>query len=111
MRHRVGLEQVRRHAGAVADVVADVVGDHRRVARIVLGDAGFDLADEVGADVRALGEDAAAQTREDRDQRAAEGEADERVQRGAPARRMHGRRNDVVAGDAEQARGRPPACR
>ena len=36
---RVGLEQVRRHAGAVADVVADVVGDHGRVARVVLGDA------------------------------------------------------------------------
>ena len=79
--HRVGLEQVGRHAGAVADVVADVVGDHRRVARVVLGDAGFDLADQVGADVGALGEDAAAESREDRDQRAAEGEADQRVQR------------------------------
>ena len=81
MRHRVGLEQVRRHAGAVADVVADVVGDHGRVARVVLGDAGLDLADQVGADVGALGEDAAAEAREDRDQRAAEGEADQRVQR------------------------------
>ena len=78
-RHRVGLEQVGRHAGAVADVVADVVGDHRRVARVVLGDAGLDLADQVGADVGALGEDAAAETREDRDQRGAEGEADQRV--------------------------------
>ena len=27
----VGLEQVRGHAGAVADVVAHVVGDRRRV--------------------------------------------------------------------------------
>ena len=78
--HRVGLEQVGGHAGAVADVVADVVGDHRRVARIVLGDAGLDLADQVGADVGALGEDAAAETREDRDQRGAEGEADQRMQ-------------------------------
>ncbi len=34
--HRVGLEQVGRHAGAVADVVADVVRDGGRVARIVL---------------------------------------------------------------------------
>ena len=84
---RVGLEQVRRHAGAVADVVADVVGDHRGVARIVFGNAGFDLADEIGADVGALGEDAAAQSREDRDQRAAEGEADERVQRRRRRRR------------------------
>ena len=49
--HGVGLEQVGGHAGAVADVVADVVGDHRRVARVVFGDAGLDLADQVSADV------------------------------------------------------------
>src|SRR6185369_10387058 len=52
----VGLEQIGRHAGAVADVVADVVGDHRRIARVVFGNAGFDFADEVGADVGTLGE-------------------------------------------------------
>ena len=98
---RVGLEQVRGHAGAVADVVADVVGDHGRVARIVFGNAGFDLADEVGADVGALGEDAAAETREDRDQRAAEGEADQRVQRCLVADRAAQQRE--VAGDADQA--------
>ena len=78
---RVGLEEIRRHAGAVTDVVAHVVGNDRRVARVVLGDAGLDLAHEIGADVRALGEDAAAETREDRDQRAAEGKTDQRVQR------------------------------
>ena len=78
---RVGLEQVGGHAGAVADVVADVVGDHRRIARVVFGNAGFDLADQVGADVGALGEDAAAESREDRDQRRAERQADQRVQR------------------------------
>ena len=76
-RHLVGLEQVGGHAGAVADVVADVVGDGRRVARVVLGDAGFDLADEVGADVGRLGEDAAADAQEQREQRATEPEADE----------------------------------
>ena len=86
-RHRVGLEQVRGHAGAVAHVVADVVGDHGRVARVVFGNAGFDLAHQVGADVGALGEDAAAQSREDGDQRAAEGQAHQRVQR----RFAHGR--------------------
>jgi hypothetical protein len=68
-RDRVGFEEVGRHAGAVPHVVADVVGDHGGIARIVLGDAGFDLAHEVGADVGTLGEDAAAETREDRDQR------------------------------------------
>ena len=45
----IGLEEVRRHAGAVTDVVPHVVGDGRRVAGVVLGDAGLDLAHEVGA--------------------------------------------------------------
>jgi hypothetical protein len=79
----VGLEQVGGHAGAVADVVADVVGDHGRVARVVLGNAGLDLADEVGADVGGLGEDAAAETGEDRDQRGAEGQRGQRLDHGA----------------------------
>ena len=77
--HRVGLEEVRGHAGAVADIVADVVGDRGGVARIVLRNARLDLADEVAADVCALGEDAAAETGEDRDQRGAEAERDQRV--------------------------------
>jgi hypothetical protein len=101
-RDRVGLEQVGGHAGAVADVVADVVGDDGRVARVVLGDARLDLADEVGADVGALGEDAAAEAREDRDQRAAEG----RGRSAAAARRLVSpiaAASSVVAGDAEQA--------
>ena len=75
---RVGLEEVGGHAGAVADVVADVVRDHGRVARVVLRDPGLDLADQVGADVGGLGEDAAAEAGEDRDQRAAEAEPDRR---------------------------------
>ena len=73
----VALEQVGGHAGAVADVVAHVVGDGGRVAGVVLGDAGLDLADEVGADVGGLGEDAAADPQEQGEQRAAEAEADE----------------------------------
>ena len=81
--HRIGLEQVGGHAGAVADVVADVVGDGRGIARIVLGNAGLDLADQIAADVGALGEDAAAETGEDRDQRGAEAERDQRVDHGA----------------------------
>ena len=73
----VALEQVGGHAGAVAHVVAHVVGDGGRVAGVVLGDAGLDLADEVGADVGRLGEDAAADPQEQGEQRAAEAEADE----------------------------------
>ena len=74
-RDDVGLEQVGRHAGAVADVVADVVGDDGRIARIVFGNARFDLTDQVGADVGSLGENTAAEAREDRDQRTSEREA------------------------------------
>ena len=63
------------------------------IARIVLRNAGLDLADEVGADVGALGEDAAAETGEDRDQRGAEPERDQRVDHGAacPAQARAGR--------------------
>ncbi len=58
---------------------ADVVRDGCRVARIVLRNTGFDLADEIAADVRTLGEDAAAETGEDRDQRSAEAERHQRI--------------------------------
>ena len=70
-----GLEDVRAAARAVADVVADQVGDHGRVARIVFGDAGLDLADQVRADVGGLGVNAAAQLREQCHQRRAEAES------------------------------------
>ena len=94
--HRIGFEQVGRHAGAVADVVAHVVGDRGGVARIVLGNSCFDLAHHVAADVGALGEDAAAKTGEDRDQRRAEAQR-------RPARRSLAvaRRDDDDAGQQE----------
>ena len=76
-----GLEQVRAAAGAVADVVANQVRDDGRVARVVLGDAGFDLADQVGADVGGLGVDAAAELGEQRHERGAEAEADDQERR------------------------------
>ena len=98
----VGLEEVGSHAGAVADVVADVVGDHGRVSRVVLGDAGLDLPDEVGADVGGLRVDAAAEPGEDRDERSAEGEADQVVD-GVVLRDVEpAREHPVVAGDAEE---------
>ena len=71
----VGLEEVGGHTGAVADVVTDVVGDGGGVARVVLGDVVLDLADQVGAHVGGLGEDAAADPHEHRQQRGAEAEA------------------------------------
>ena len=86
--HRIGLEQVGRHAGAIADIVTDIVGDCGRVARIVFRNPGFDLADEVAADIGALSEDTASQTGEDRDQRGAEAECHEGI-------------NDFTAGGRE----------
>ena len=67
-RDDVRFEQIGGHAGAVADVVTDVVGDDRRVARVVLGDAGLHFADQVGAHVGAFGEDATAEPGKDGNQ-------------------------------------------
>jgi len=64
----IGLEQVGRHTGAVADVITDVVRNHGRVARVILGNTGLDLADDIRANIGALGEDAATESGEDRDQ-------------------------------------------
>ena len=100
---RVGLEQVGRHPGAVAHVVADVVGDHGGVAGVVLGDPRLDLADEVGPDVGRLGEDAAAQAGEDGDERAAEAEADECVD-GLLVGLVGQDQDAEVAGDAQQGK-------
>ncbi len=103
--HRISLEQVGCHAGAVADVVAHVVRDHGRVAGVILRNTRFDLAHQIGAHVGALGEDAAAETGEDGDQRSAEAKRDHRFQH-----RTHiGIRPDalaqveVIAGNAQQA--------
>ena len=87
----VGFEQVGGHARAVADIITDIVGDRGGVARIVLGDTCLHLAHHVAADIGALGEDAAAETGENRDQRGAEGGRDERVDHLA-ARRIEAER-------------------
>ena len=75
----IGFEQVGRHPGAVTDIVAHIVGDHGRVARIVFRNAGFDLADQIGANVGSLGEDTAAQTRKDGNERGAECQTDQTI--------------------------------
>ena len=64
--HLVAFENIGGHAGTVTDVVADVVGDGGGVARVILGDAGLDLAHQVGTDVGRLGVDAAADSHEQR---------------------------------------------
>jgi len=75
--HLVALEDVGGHPGAVAHVVAHVVGDRGGIAGIVLGNAGLDFPDQVGAHVGGLGVNAAAHAHEQRQQRAAEAEAQE----------------------------------
>ena len=71
----ITLEKIGAHASHVADVVAHVVGDGRRIAGIILRDARFGLPHQVGADVGRLGVDAAADAGENGDRGAAEAEA------------------------------------
>ena len=117
----VRLEEVGGHAGAVADVVAHVVGDRRGVARVVLGDVLLDLADQVGADVGGLGEDAAADTHEHGEQGGAEAEALEHVgglvleeqhdEAGAEQAEADGEHADHGAGAEADLHGRLAAAR
>jgi hypothetical protein len=78
-RHRIGLKEVGGHAGTVAHVVAHVVSDDGRIAGVVLGNPGLDLAHQIGADVGGLGVDATSEAGEDRDQRGAEGQSHYRL--------------------------------
>ena len=71
-RHDIGLEQICRHPGAIPDIITDIVGNNGWIARVILGNAGFHLADEVSSDIRALGKDAAAESGKNRDQRGTE---------------------------------------
>ena len=117
--HGVGLEEVGGHAGAVTHVVAHVVGDGGGVARVVLGDVVLDLADEVGADVGGLGEDAAADAHEHGQQRGAEAEALEHLgglvaerdhdDRGAEEAEAHGQHADEGTGAEADLHGRVAA--
>src|SRR5262249_38341616 len=56
--HAIGLESVGAGADRVAHVVTGAIGNHARVASIVLFDLEYDLH-EIGADVGNLGKDTA----------------------------------------------------
>src|SRR4029077_4781026 len=71
------LEQVSATTGAVADVVANQVGDNGRVTRIVLGDAGLDFAHQVRAHVGGFGVDTTTQLSKQRHKGRAEAEAND----------------------------------
>src|SRR5207247_10851383 len=75
---RGGLEQGPAARRAIANVVPDEVRDDRRVARVVFRDARFDLAHEIGADVRGFRVDPSAELREQRDQAGTEPKPDDR---------------------------------
>ena len=95
-----GFKDVRAAAGAVADIVSDQVGDDGRVARVVLGDSGFDLADQVGAHVGGLGVDAAAKLGEEGDEGSAKSEAYQLV--GGLLRVLQSAEDQEEQSDAEQ---------
>ncbi len=65
----IGLEQVGAHAGHIPHVVTHIVGDDRRVAGVVLRDAGLDLAHQVGAHVGGFGVDPSPDPGEERHRR------------------------------------------
>src|SRR5690606_10274351 len=71
----VRLENVGAHARDVADIVAHVVRDRCGVARVVLGNARLDLADEVRTNVGCLRVDAATDAGEERDRAGTHAEA------------------------------------
>jgi hypothetical protein len=66
-------------------IVAHVVGDGRRVARVVFGNPRLDLPDQVGSHVGRLGVDPAADTSEQRDGRGAHGESGDDLAERLPA--------------------------
>ena len=78
----VSFEDIGRHPGAVADVIADVVRDGGGVARIIFLEVLLDFSDQIRADVGGLGVNAAAEAGEDADQGTAKGEADQGVDGG-----------------------------
>ena len=98
----------------------DVVGDGGGVARVVLGDALLDLADQVGADVGGLGEDAAADPHEHCQHGGAEAEAlqhlrsvadvDQHHDRGAEQAEAGGGQPDRAAGPEGDLHGLLPAA-
>ena len=71
----IGLENVRAHTGHIADIIPDVIGNHTGIAGVVFGDAGLNFADQVAADIRGLGINAASDPRKQGDGTGAHGKA------------------------------------
>ena len=78
-RHFIRLENVGCHAGAVSNVVSNVVCNRGWVSRVVLWDARFNLTDKVGANVGSLREDATTDAHEERGEGATKSKPDQEL--------------------------------
>jgi len=81
----VGFKDIGGHPSAIADIIADVVGNGGGVTRVIFLELGFEFANEVCANIGGFGVDASAQTSEDADERGSEGEAGQAIDGGAEA--------------------------
>jgi hypothetical protein len=104
-RDSICLEKVGCHSCTVADVVADIVRNGRRISGIILRDACLDLADQVCADISTFCEDPTSEARKDGYQTSSETESDEcddSVPRGASRSRQY----RIEAGNRSQCEAR-----
>ena len=99
----VGFKDIGGHPSAIADVIADVVGNGGGVTRVIFFELGFEFADEVGADIGGFGVDASAQTSEDADERGTESESGETIDGSTKAEPAGG--NEVEGADGEEGEG------
>ena len=58
----VGLKEIGSHSSDISNIVSNIVGNHSRVARIILGDARLNLSNEIGTNVSCLGVDTTGNT-------------------------------------------------
>src|SRR5207253_175435 len=68
----VRFKNVRRHSCAIAYVVADVVSNDGWITWIIFLEAFFDFADQIGTDVGGFGVNAAAESRKNANETAAQ---------------------------------------
>ena len=69
------FEQISTHTGNITDVVTNVIGNSGRVTGIIFRDVGFNLTDQISADVGSLGVNAPGDSRKQSDGRGAKAKA------------------------------------
>ena len=75
----VGFKNIRSHSGAVAHIVADVIGDGGGIAGVIFFELGFDFAHEVGSHIGGFGIDSASEAGKNTDEGGTESEAGEAI--------------------------------